>query len=120
MPLPKEVLERLARSRGEIAAQAAGLTNLEAPARRFADLSSAKRAKPLPPGAEPILADFTAALGNGAGSSNQPILGSSAKSLVELSSDRENSGEASTPRPKVLLSTRHGRIPRQILILAEI
>ncbi|KAK8955047.1 hypothetical protein KSP39_PZI002411 [Platanthera zijinensis] len=68
MPLPKEVLERLARSRGEIAAQAAGLTNLEAPARRFADLSSAKRAKPLPPGAEPILADFTAALGNGAAS----------------------------------------------------
>ncbi|KAK8936998.1 Adenine/guanine permease AZG1 [Platanthera zijinensis] len=111
MPLPKEVLERLARSREEIAAQAAGLTNLEAPARRFADFGSAKRAKPFPPGAEPILADFTAALGNGADSSNQPVLGSSTKNLVDLSSDQENSGEASTPRAKSIPDSSPKRDP---------
>ncbi|KAK8930674.1 Trigger factor-like protein TIG [Platanthera zijinensis] len=50
MPLPKEVLERLARTRDEITAQAAGLTSLEVHTRRFTDFGSTKRARPFPPG----------------------------------------------------------------------
>ncbi|KAK8949063.1 hypothetical protein KSP39_PZI005168 [Platanthera zijinensis] len=93
MPLPKEVMERLAKSREETALRAAALMDLSAPARRFAEFGSAKRARPFPPEAEHIFADLKNTLAHGSDSSNRSALAPHDKDFVDLTTEQDQGGE---------------------------